>query len=82
MTQVLNVFKELLLVLRLKGTQRSPNPGGSKIGMIKEEALNPGELHPCRLCLGHPGKLQVTEDQHVPSSGLGLLKHQIHPDGL
>lgn len=35
-------------MLRLKGTQRSPNPGGSKIGMIKEEALKPGELHPCR----------------------------------
>lgn len=82
MTQVLNVFKELLLVLRLKGIQRSPNRGGSKIGMIKEEALNPRELHPCRLCPGHPGKIQVNEDQHVPSSGLWLHKHQIHPDGL
>lgn len=81
MTQVLNVFKELL-VLRLKGTQRSPNPGGSKIGMIKEEALNPGELHPCRLCLGHPGKTQVNEEQRVPTLGLWLHKHQIHKDGL
>lgn len=78
MTQALNVFKELLLVLRLKGTQRSPNPGRSKIGMIKEEALNPGELHPCRTS----GKIQVNEDQHVLSSGLWLLKYQNHPDGL
>lgn len=55
-TQAQNVFKELLLVLRLKGTQRSPNPGRSKIGMIKEEALNPGELHPCRTCRENPSE--------------------------
>lgn len=56
MTQVLNVFKELLLVLRLKGTQRSLNPGRSKIGMIKEEALNPEELHPCRISRENPSE--------------------------
>lgn len=65
MTQVLNVFKELLLVLRLKGTQRSPNPGGSKIGMIKEEALNPGELHPCRHrdIQGKPKGMRISTSQ-------------------
>lgn len=52
MTQALNVFKELLLVLRLKGTQRSPKPGRSKIGMIKEEALNLESCNPA----GHAGK--------------------------
>lgn len=40
-TQVQNVFKELLLLLRLKGTQRSQNPDESKIQIVKKEAVTP-----------------------------------------